>query len=230
MTEKQSEKSKVDKKKESILDAHQVYTLKEGLEVPGVTTIVPVFEPWGMVHKAWQLGRSGKNYKEVWRQKRQTGTLAHYLVVCHLKGEEPELDEFTKAEIDLAENCMLSYLEWERVHPFEVVLIETPLVSHKHKFGGKLDLLVKINGCNELTDLKTGSGIFLEHEVQLAAYWILLEENGYKVDRATILNIPRSEDENFDAKQKTNLTNEKKVFLDCLKLYNDLKKVRARRP
>jgi len=145
----------------------------------------------------------------------------------YLKGEKPETDDYTKNQIDQAENSMLSFLEWEKSHPLSPILIETPLVSEKHGFGGTPDLLAKSNGDNCLVDLKTGKAIYDEYLYQLAAYEILLRENGYDVDNCRILNIGRTEDEAFQDRRAGDLSKEKELFLHCLAIYNLKREIRG---
>ena len=64
-------------------------------------------------------------------------------------------------------------------------------------YGGTIDLYCTLNGTPTLVDFKTGSGIYDEHYYQLCAYRHLLIENGHEVREARILNIPRTEDEQF---------------------------------
>jgi len=210
MTEKQSEKSKV----------HTIYKLKSGRRLPGITTITGILAKPALIHWAWNLGTKGIDYRKFRDDKAEIGTLVHYLIMQYLKGEEPRTDDYTKNQIDQAENSMLSFLEWEKSHPLSPILVETPLVSEKYGFGGTLDILAKMNGDNSLVEVKTGANVYPEYIYQLAAQSILLRENGYGVDNARILNIGRTEDEAFQDRRVGNLSKEKELFLHCLAIYN----------
>ena len=178
--------------------AHIRYKTKDGSIVPGVTTVLGLLNKPALVRWANNLGLQGVDVSKYVDDKADIGTLGHLLITDALQGIKTDTSDFTKKQIDRAENCALSFWEWEKEHPIrEAIIVETPLVSEAHRFGGTLDLLVKINGTQELIDLKTGSGIYPEHLYQVAALKVLLEENGYQVDKCRVLNIPRAETERF---------------------------------
>ncbi|MEN6291477.1 MAG: hypothetical protein ABFD07_05595, partial [Methanobacterium sp.] len=92
-----------------------------------------------------------------------------------------------------------------------------------YEFGGTMDILAEVDGVLELIDLKTGSGIYDEHFIQVSGYWILANEKGYQPHRARILNIPRSEDEKFGEKIVPQIEICKKIFLNILDNYQNHK-------
>lgn len=209
--------------------AHIQYKLQDGTLVPGVTTIIgSVLAKPALIHWAWNLGRQNIDYRKFRDDKADIGTLAHSMIMAHLKGEEPETDDYSKQQIDQAENCVLSYFNWEKDHPFKPILVEHPLVSEKHGFGGTIDCLARLNGRTSLVDYKTGKAIYDDYMFQLAAYKLLLEENKHKIDEARILNIGRSEDEEFLDKLAGDLQFEKGIFLNCLSIYQLRRKMKAR--
>lgn len=220
---------KKNKENNSKVKSHIIYKLKDGIRVPGVTTVInSVLAKPALIHWAWDLGTKNIDYRKFRDDKADIGSLTHYFILCHLKNEEPNTDDYTANQIDRAENSLLSFFEWEQNYPLEPILIEIPLVSERYKFGGTPDILAKINGDNCLVDVKTGKAIYLEYLYQLAAYKLLLEEHNYKVDSARILNIPRTEDESFLDKKVGNLEKEKEIFLHCLAIYNLRKQKRGK--
>lgn len=87
-------------------------------------------------------------------------------------------------------------------------------------FGGTPDLYCELDGVHTLVDFKTGSGIYEpEHPAQLAAYIRLLLDNGYPVEQGIILNIPRTENENFDARTYLDFSAYYNWFATLLTLY-----------
>jgi hypothetical protein len=100
------------------------------------------------------------------------------------------------------------------------------LVSETYGFGGTLDLQGLVDGIMEISDLKTGSGIYEEHFIQVAGYCILADENNIPYDRARIINIPRNNDEEFSQKIVPNLEVCKKIFLLCLEIYKSKKYIK----
>jgi len=127
-----------------------------------VTTIVGLLDksrflvPW-----ANRLGLQGVDSAAYAKEKAVIGTLAHKMVTDHLQGLKTETKEYSPYQVSAAENSFLSYLEWEKGKTIEPILIETPLVSELHQFGGTADIYAKIDGFLELIDLKSG-GIYDE--------------------------------------------------------------------
>jgi len=204
--------------------AHQIYRLGSGEIVPGVTTALGVLSKPALVPWANKLGLQGIDVRKYVDDKADIGTLAHQMVEDHLLGMETNTTDYSKNQIDQAENSVLSYLEWEKNHPIlKVLFVEKQLVSETHKFGGTEDIYCFSDGEKyELIDLKTGKGIWEEAVYQVAALKKLLEENGHEVDQARILNIPRSEDEAFMEKvlSPKELEIGWQIFLHCLGIYN----------
>jgi hypothetical protein len=126
-------------------------------------------------------------------------------------------------QIDLAENCFLSYLSWEKNHALKPIALETPLVSELHRYGGTADFYGLIDGVPSLLDFKTGKAIYPEHFIQLAGYAPLLIENRLAegpIEAFRVLNIPRGETESFDEKVRTALNAEWIIFKAALAIYS----------
>lgn len=206
--------------------AHTIYRLKDGTVVPGVTTVLGIIAKPALAPAANKLGLLGINSNIHWRELADIGTLAHYLILCHLKKIKPDTCEYRKDMIDKAENSFLSYLEWEKGHKIEPVLLETPLMSEIFKYGGTPDCVCRLDEKTILTllDLKTG-GIYKEHYWQLSGYAQLLLENNYPIDDGLILGIPRTADESFIEAplDKDGLKLGLDTFLCALDLYNSIK-------
>jgi len=205
---------------------HTVYKLEAGNRVPSVTTILGILNKPALLDWAWRMGCEGQDYKAVRDQAGDIGTLAHYLIMCHLSGTAPDTSEYSPQDVDKAENCLLSYLEWEKSHPINPILVEAPLVSEKYGFGGTIDCLARLNGKLLLIDHKTGKAIYGEMFHQLAAYRQLLIEQGYEVDNARILRIGRDQDEGFEERVITDLSKHWEIFKHCLGIYELQKAVR----
>lgn len=184
---------------------HTVYKLKNGKRVPGVTTITGQLAKPALVHWAWDLGCKGIDYKKFTDDKADIGTLAHAMVVAHLDGTEPDTDDYSKAQIDQAENCLLSFYEWEKGKQIEVYHAEEPMVSESERYGGTPDIFANVNGVATLIDLKTGKAIYDEYVLQLAAYAHLLCENMDQPAPVScmILRIGRDESEGFEVRPYT---------------------------
>lgn len=199
--------------------AHTIYKTADGTRVPGATTIIGILDKPALVKWANNLGLQGIDSTRYVDNLASVGTLAHHLILCHYKGEVPDMTDFTENQIELAQNCIQSYSFWEGSHKIEPVLIEEPIVSEILKYGGTPDLYCKMDGVLTLLDFKTGKALYTEVMYQLAAYRNLLNEYGYPVDQCMALKIGRSDDEGFEVKIGKDMDTAFSIFKHCLDLY-----------
>lgn len=197
---------------------HTRYYNQDGKLVPGVTTILGVLNKPALVPWANALGLQGINVGTYVDTLAQIGTIAHEMVSCHLQNKPFEKANIPADMIDAAENSFLKYLEWERRHKVEPILVEAPLVCAG--YGGTIDFYGKIDGVLTLMDFKTAKAIWPEHLYQVAAYRTLLIIKGHEVRNVGILQIGRSEDEGFSEKFIADCYREAEIFTHCLALYN----------
>jgi len=213
------------------VQAHQRYYTSDGKQVVGVTTILGVLAKPALVGWANRLGLQGIDTNKYVDEAASVGTLAHYLVECDLKGEEPDLKDFTEAQLERALHGVHAFKEWrERPGAFQPLMVEAQLVSDTYRFGGTIDCVAAIDGVLTLVDIKTSSGIYPEHRYQLSAYWRLLLEHGYEIKGARILRIGRTEGEGMEEHTLTGrqVLHGWQVFEACLRIYT-LKQEEKRR-
>lgn len=202
--------------------AHIRYKLKSGEIVPGVTTVLNLLAKPALVPWANKMGLQGIDTSKYVDDKAAIGTLAHAMITDKLTGKETDTTDYSKNQIDLAENSCLSFWEWEKDHKIEnVIFVERPFVSEAHRFGGTLDIYAVVNGKREIIDLKTGSGIYDEHIYQVAVLKVLLEENGFPVAATRVVNIPRAETEAFGERVISETENRVgwEIFRNLLSVY-----------
>lgn len=210
----------------SISKAHTVYKLADGTRVPGATTITGLLNKPHLVRWANKLGLDGIDSSKYTDEAAKVGTLAHEMVQAHLQGCGVNRDMFSKEQIDLAENALLSFHEWEKRHTIKPIICEVPMVSERMKFGGTVDCYCELDGVPTLLDFKTGKAIYDEYFVQVAAYKELLKEHGYPVERVQILRIGRDETEGFEERAITDTSLYWTIFVDLLDIYYIKKKLR----
>lgn len=200
---------------------HTVYKNKAGDRVPSVTTILGILNKPALIDWAWKCGLEGLDYKAVRDNAGDIGTLAHYLILCDIKGEKPDTSEYSPADVNKAETCLLKYWEWRKTTPIKPLLAEYSLVSEQYKYGGTLDLFGQREDTKEfvLVDFKTGKAIYNEYFYQLAAYETLLAENGHSWDKTMVLRIGRDEAEGFEVRDIGNLDKHFELFKHCLNIY-----------
>ena len=207
---------------------HTVYKTADGERIPGVTTVLgvlnkPALGPW---HN--RMGLQGIDTAKYVDALAEIGTLAHAMIEAYLSGETLDLSDYSSEQIDKAENSCLSYYEWAKGHTVEPILTEASLVSEPYRFGGTIDCYCLLDGVRTLVDFKTGKAIWPEHLYQVAAYDMLLFDNGHPVDAVMILQIGRDETEGFSTRTITDRSPYFAVFEHCLGIYR-LKKVTERR-
>lgn len=207
--------------------SHIQYKNSLGENIVGVTTVInildkPALLPW--VAKITKEGHDWQRYRDAMGD---SGTLTHLRILHHLKHTEPDLSEYSPATIKLSDNSMLSFYEWERSHKLEPIFIEEPMVSNKYNYGGTPDYIGLVNGRLEIVDFKTG-GLFLSVVLQLSAYQQMAIERNLNVEYCRGLSIPRSENEGFREELYHKIDDEFKIFLNCLSIYNLLKKTGRR--
>lgn len=205
---------------------HTIYKNKDGKRLPGTTTITGILGKPALIHWAWDLGIKGIDYKKFRDDKADIGSLAHYFIMCHLRNEKPDTSDYTANQISQAENALISFWEWEKVHTIEPVVIEEPMISEQYQYGGTSDLVCKMNGELCLVDFKTGKGIYPEMLYQLAAYRQILKENGHEITNSRILRIGRDESEGFEERPVRDLDKQWRVFLACLEVYTLQKEIK----
>lgn len=182
------------------VQAHQRYYLGDGTLVPGVTTITRVlgFNTDVLVKWANKEGLAGRDTNKIKDETAAIGSLAHHLIESELKYVDPDLADYTGAQLQRAEHALKAFHDWRDQHELTPFLVEGQLVSEAHGFGGTIDCWAELDGERQLLDFKTSRGIWLEHRIQVAAYWKLLQENGHEVKGVRILRIPRTPEEGFE--------------------------------
>jgi hypothetical protein len=210
--------------------AHTVYKNRDGKRVPAVTTITGILDKPGLVNWAWNLGMQGIDHKTYVDDKKEVGTLIHRMILEHLGGEKVDRSLVTPAQLEMAEVAFNKYLLWENLHEVKPILLEQPLVSEQHQYGGTPDNLCLLDGRTTLIDYKTGKGIYPEMMYQVAAYAWLLTEHGYinGPHSLRILRIGRDEDEGFEDREVNGASELFQVFLHCLKIYSLKKQLKIR--
>jgi hypothetical protein len=200
--------------------AHIRYKLADGTPIPGATTITGLLNKPFLITWANRLGLEGIDSTKYRDEAAVIGTIAHEMIQMHLQGQEFDETPYTADQISLAQNACISFFEWEKNHRVEPILLEVPLVSEKHKFGGTIDCYCLLDGVPTLLDFKTGKAIYNDYFVQVAgAYKTLLEEHGHAVKECRILRVGRDETEGFEDRKIDNASKYFKVFKHLLGIY-----------
>lgn len=182
--------------------AHQKYPLKDGTDVPGASTIAKIGEDSnGLIHWAWKLGMDGQDYRKVRDKAADIGTLAHFKIECFLHNHEPDLSEYSPADVEKAEIAFGNFKRWWDDEGLTVIEPEVQLVSEEYLFGGTIDAPSRDrDGKIVLLDWKTSKAIVGAHKIQLAGYEQLWNENrpDMKVQRRAIVRIGKESPDDFE--------------------------------
>ena len=152
----------------------QVYKLKSGEKIPGVTTVIGGQLSWNknaLMYWAWQQGKDGKDFRETKDAAADLGTRVHALIEREMRGER-----VTDIPAD-CESSLLAFYEWRDAFKFEATGSEVALISEKYRYGGTCDYPGRVSGRRVIGDLKTSKGVYADHRIQLAAYGHLWDEN-----------------------------------------------------
>ena len=201
------------------------YRLKDGTRVPGTTTIISSNLGWNtqpLLYWAWQQGKDGKDFRETSKAAADAGTIAHSMIEADLHGKEFKSDA-PKEILSKAETSFLAYLEFKDVVGISPVATELSLVSEEWKFGGTIDVAM-IKKVPAILDLKTSSGVYPEHRIQVSAYGKLYNEHNPEnpIQAYYILQLGK-EDGSFHYHYWPELENEWEAF-KCLLILHGLKK------
>lgn len=200
------------------------YKTQAGEVVQGVTTIIGSNLGWNKnVLIAWarKQAMAGKDPTEIKEKAGNIGTLAHLLCESDAKGITPDLKDYPKEHIETANKCFLSYTEWKKRNNIVEITSEISLVSEEFKYGGTIDMLYKVDGKWILADIKTSSGVYVDHKIQVAAYAELCREHGYDIVEVWILHLRK--DGTFQDYKFTDL----KKYWEIFKLLLNLNKFKG---
>lgn len=180
--------------------AHQRYYTSDGAMVAGSTTVIGVLGLGKdrLISWANRLGLEGVDSSKYKDEAADSGTCLHYLVECYMRGVEPDVDDYSANQIARAKIGLGAFKKWREANYPNLKMIEAEvrLVSDEYRFGGTLDLYCEFDGpgTEGLLDYKTSTGIYLEHKVQVTSYVRLAKENGRRITRAVLLQLPQVED------------------------------------
>ncbi len=201
--------------------AHISYVDLMEQKIVGCTTALGVLAKPALIPWAYKRGRDGLELYETRDKSANVGTIVHARIMGYFLDYEIDDYNISKEVWDFTEESMKSFYEWIKPRNVKPILVETPLISNKYRYGGTPDIYGEMDGQLTLLDFKTGSGIWDEHFLQAAAYSQLLTENSYPHTKIIILNIPKSKGDHFSVENisTSELDLEFKKFMHCVEIY-----------
>jgi hypothetical protein len=206
----------------------QPYRLN-GKRVPGVTTVLSLLGSNRRALMIWanREGMEGRDINQRADEAATIGTIAHEMIECDLKGIPFNPNNYPHEFVVNAENAYLAWLEWKDFFEFSDTQSELSLVSSLG-FGGTIDIAtVKKTRC--IIDLKTSSGTYEDHLIQIAAYGQLYNEH-FPEDPIRAYYILRlgKDDGSFHYHYYPDLLNEWHIFEALLDIYKRLPATRKK--
>lgn len=242
--------------------SRRIYKTSDGVKVAGVTTILsciskPQLMPWcakeeregimdivnNMPQDNWKMDKDGQYNSRIelpekyfYETKRDTaasvGTICHFMCECYLKNQEPDLSEFPKEQVSLAENGFIKFLEFWEKSGLKIVHTEYPLVHPTLNYGGTLDCVCEDQDGNiVLLDLKTSKALYPEMFGQIAAYKELWNYTTYLrkdgvIKRTIIIRIGKTEANDLEIREENSLKPYMDLFMGALMVYNAQKEIK----
>ncbi len=192
-----------------------------GKPIPSVTEVLDVLAKPGLLRWAWQQGVEGRDYLDVLDERADVGSLVHRRILAFFRGDNINLYAYDLEQVEEAERCFSKFASWLKKHNVVPILLEEALTCET--FGGTVDNYCVLDGVKTIIDYKTSKAVYFEHFCQLAGYKMLLDLNGYDVQRVMVLRISPYlnddyeevaldvEDDRFEVAER--------VFRYCLAIY-----------
>lgn len=156
---------------------------------PSVTTVLGVY-PKGYGFTEW-LKSVGYNADQVVQRAADTGSKIHGAIEQFLLGFPLTwADDSGNAKFTLEEWIMITrFMEFFETHKPTDLVTEFKIINHNYQLGGTIDLMCNLNGKRWLLDFKSSNYLWKEHELQIAAYATMVNEN---IDNGS-LSMPKIE-------------------------------------
>lgn len=112
---------------------------------------------------------AGKNRKEA---AGATGSTIHTWIEAWKQGAVLPTDSLP---VEL-QGYGKAFLDWAALEKPEILVNEMEVFSDEHKIAGKIDMIARVRGKVAVIDAKTGSGVYPEYGLQMAAYQVCINE------------------------------------------------------
>jgi len=155
--------------------------------VPSVTWICG-FWPKGVGFYKWLADKGWDEAEAAKHAAGDKGSRVHLAIERILNGEEFRIDtkvadksrsteqEAAFTELSYEELlCVKSFIDWRNEVKPEVIATEITVFSEIHGYAGTIDLVCRIDGVPYVIDFKTSKQVWKEHELQVSAYRMALE-------------------------------------------------------
>lgn len=165
------------------------YKDENGNYYPSVTNKTSTVVPKGDAFINWAFRQNSQEEAEEYRDKKgRQGTKVHKICESLAKGHKVDLSELNHNSVKKVQGYKNF---WQKKQP-KVIKLEFMIKSDKYKYAGTADMLAKIPDEGKeynLVDLKTSSGLYLNHKLQIMMYMYALEEHNILDGENTSLHL-----------------------------------------
>lgn len=200
--------------------------------VPGVTTILHDTLPTPVALRKWIGDVGNEQADKKMNDAAERGTAIHDACEVLLRGEDLYLNQpflnhkggqysFTNSD----KKCIVGFVDW--CNEFKPEIKSTDdiefTVASKHGFAGTLDIFCYINDEPWIIDIKTSTGIYDSHKLQVIAYQqALYEMRGIKAN-VGILHLNYRTKKGYSLIDKIEINKKKLTFKDFMKVFDTYK-------
>jgi len=199
--------------------------------LPRVTSVISILDKPGLSQWANQLGLSGINVNTELNRTANIGTAVHQLIQHYLLTRDKEifikeiLEKFNASDGSDILFAFEKFVKWSTNHSFTDIEVEKSL--HSKQYRGTIDILSNFDNKLTLIDIKTSKKIYISHEIQVAAYCVLLCKNNIYPQEVGILRVGINDDQiEYKIIDDERLYDLFVIFQSCLKIYNMSKKLK----
>lgn len=136
----------------------------EGYWLPRVTSITNIISKPGLF-RYYAMHRNFNTAQQALDDAASWGNLVHKAIENTLKGEK-DIDSQVQSSVDE----VLKWMKKNKVKVLDTSDIEKKIHDFEDIYSGTLDAILEIDGTIGILDIKTGSSIWDEYSLQLAAY------------------------------------------------------------
>jgi hypothetical protein len=180
-------------------------------KVPSVTEVLRVISKSYL--DAWKHRVGSKEASRVLGNAQSFGNRVHAAIQDIATGKKIVVAKDIEPHVEAAKRFIDLHVE-------EVVHSELRLANLKLGFGGTLDLYCKFtDGSYGIVDWKTSRQLTRTVGHQLAAYALLLREEGYAVNRRVGVRLKKEKPGEFQAKSYSDHEGDVRVFRSCVNLW-----------
>src|SRR3990167_10782929 len=177
--------------------------IPEYTPVPSVTWIAGHW-PKGVGFYKWLADKGWDEAEAVKSAAGDKGSVVHLAIEMILNGEEFRVDtkvqdkskskegEYEVRDLTYEELlCVKSFMDWFNEVKPKILATETTIFSDIHGYAGTVDFVCRIDGVPYVIDFKTSKQVWKEHELQISAYRVALEncENSLKDKEGKMIDM-----------------------------------------